>query len=82
MMNQKAIALGERTDFGSMTVLFNKLSSLLILNPQSKEEWKYVKPEPGCTVISLGVTLVKLANGRLTGKSRWEVFVYLKLFGY
>lgn len=41
------IAFGEHTDFGSVTVLFNKLGGLQVINPNSKE-WKYVKPRPDC----------------------------------
>ena len=64
MMDQKSISLGEHTDFGSVTVLFNELGGLQVLNPQSKE-WKYVKPEPGCAVINLGDAVAKLANEEL-----------------
>jgi hypothetical protein len=52
------VAPGEHTDFGSVTVLFNHMGGLQVLNPDSKE-WKYVKPEPGCAVINLGDAIVK-----------------------
>ena len=39
-------------DFGSVTVLFNQLGGLQVINPESYE-WKYVKPEPGCMSSSL-----------------------------
>lgn len=55
---------GEHTDFGSITVLFNQLGGLQVLNPDS-QEWKYVKPEPGCAIINLGDAIVKLVGGQL-----------------
>jgi len=62
--NGSVVALGEHTDFGSVTVLFNHMGGLQVLNPDSKE-WKYVKPEPGCAVINLGDAIVKLVNSKL-----------------
>lgn len=58
------IFLAAHTDFGSVTVLFNKLGGLQALNPATTE-WKYVRPEPGCAVINLGDALVKLLGGRV-----------------
>ncbi|KAK3708430.1 hypothetical protein LTR37_011526 [Vermiconidia calcicola] len=58
------ITLGEHTDFGSVTVLFNQLGGLQVINPESYE-WKYVKPEPDCAIINLGDALVKLVGDRL-----------------
>lgn len=55
---------GEHTDFGSITVLFNQLGGLQVLNPNS-HEWRYVKPEPGCAIINLGDAIVKLVGERL-----------------
>lgn len=51
-------------DFGSVTVLFNQLGGLQVLNPDSYE-WKYVKPQPGCAIINLGDAVVKLVGGKL-----------------
>lgn len=81
MMDQKAIALGEHTDFGSVTVLFNELGGLQVLNPQSKE-WKYVMPEPGCAVINLGDAVVKMANGQLYRYEQLGGLVHPELFEY
>lgn len=33
-------------DFGSVTVLFNQLGGLQVIDPMSSE-WKYVRPQPG-----------------------------------
>jgi len=58
------VTLGDHTDFGSITVLFNQLGGLQVLNPDSKE-FKYVKPEPGCAIINLGDGIAKLVDDRL-----------------
>lgn len=47
-----------------MTVLFNQLGGLQIINPDSNE-WKYVKPQPGSAIINLGDAIVKLVGDRL-----------------
>ena len=58
------IALGEHTDFGSVTVLFNRLGGLQALDPETNE-WKYVKPVEGCALINLGDALVQLLGKRV-----------------
>ena len=59
------ISLGEHTDFGSVTVLFNEgLGGLQVLRPGTRE-WEYVRPRPECAVINLGDALVKMVGGRL-----------------
>lgn len=60
----ETITLGEHTDFGSVTVLFNQLGGLQVLAP-NKRDWEYVRPRPECAVINLGDSLIKLLNGRL-----------------
>jgi len=60
---QKKTAIGEHSDFGSVTVLFNRLGGLQILPPSG--EWCYVKPLPGNAIINLGDALVKFTNGLL-----------------
>lgn len=35
-----------------------------MINPES-QDYKYVKPQPGCAIINLGDALVKLVGGRL-----------------
>ena len=62
--DEKAKALGEHTDFGSMTVLFNRLGGLQILPPDS-ETWCYVKPLRGHCVCNLGDAMVKFTAGVL-----------------
>ena len=58
-------ALAEHTDFGSVTVLFNRLGGLQVLPPGKGTEWCYVKPLPGHAIINLGDAMVKFTNGRL-----------------
>jgi len=58
------MSLGEHTDFGSVTVLFNRLGGLQILPPGS-EEWQYVKPLRGHAVVNLGDAMVKFTAGVL-----------------
>ncbi|KIX99381.1 uncharacterized protein Z520_04957 [Fonsecaea multimorphosa CBS 102226] len=60
----ETITLGEHTDFGSVTVLFNQLGGLQVLAP-NKRDWEYVRPRPECAVINLGDSLIKLLGGRL-----------------
>ncbi len=60
----ETITLGEHTDFGSVTVLFNQLGGLQVLAP-NKRDWEYVRPRPECAVINLGDSLIKLLDGRL-----------------
>lgn len=60
----ETITLGEHTDFGSVTVLFNQLGGLQVLAP-NKRDWEYVKPRPECAVINLGDSLIKLLGGKL-----------------
>ena len=49
----------DHTDFGSVTILFNQLGGLQVCNPSS-HEWKYVKPQAGSAIITIGDSLVKL----------------------
>lgn len=64
-------ALGKHTDFGSLTVLFNRLGGLQILPPPSltpageEPAWTYVKPLPGHCIVNLGDAMVKFTNGLL-----------------
>lgn len=63
--DDRSIALGEHTDFGSVTVLFNRLGGLQVLPPGRDAEWCYVKPLPNHAVINLGDAMVKFTNGLL-----------------
>ncbi|KAF2239680.1 Clavaminate synthase-like protein [Viridothelium virens] len=58
------IALGEHTDYGSVTVLFNRLGGLQAMDPETRE-WRYVRPVPGCALINLGDALVQLLGRRV-----------------
>jgi isopenicillin N synthase-like dioxygenase len=58
------ISLGEHTDFGSITVLFNQLGGLQVLKPNMRE-WQYVKPRPECAIINLGDAFVKMVDQKL-----------------
>ena len=64
-------ALGKHTDFGSITILFNRLGGLQILPPPSltpegeQPAWTYVKPLPGHCIVNLGDAMVKFTNGLL-----------------
>ncbi|RAL06155.1 putative oxidoreductase, 2OG-Fe(II) oxygenase family [Aspergillus ibericus CBS 121593] len=56
--------MGPHTDFGTLTILLNRLGGLQVLSPNS-EEWTYVKPLPGHAIVNLGDAMVKFTNGRL-----------------
>ncbi|KAI4846582.1 Clavaminate synthase-like protein [Aureobasidium sp. EXF-8845] len=62
--DDRRTALGQHTDFGSVTVLFNRLGGLQVLPPNSSQ-WSYVKPLRGHAVINLGDAMVKLSAGIL-----------------
>jgi isopenicillin N synthase-like dioxygenase len=57
-------ALGQHTDFGSVTILFNRLGGLQVLPPNT-EEWCFVKPLRGHAVVNLGDAMVKFTAGIL-----------------
>ncbi|KAG2420161.1 hypothetical protein HFD88_004961 [Aspergillus terreus] len=61
--DDRRTALGEHTDFGSVTVLFNRLGGLQILPPGEDAQWVYVRPLPGHAIINLGDAMVKFTNG-------------------
>ncbi|KNG83145.1 oxidoreductase, 2OG-Fe(II) oxygenase family [Aspergillus nomiae NRRL 13137] len=58
-------AMGEHTDFGSVTILFNRLGGLQVLPAGADAEWTYVRPLPGHAIVNLGDALVKFTNGLL-----------------
>lgn len=64
-MDDKQLTLGEHTDFGSVTVLFNRLGGLQILPPGKGAEWCYVRPLPGHAIINLGDAMAVFTNGLL-----------------
>ncbi|CAD6587020.1 MAG: hypothetical protein ASARMPRED_002975 [Alectoria sarmentosa] len=56
------------TDFGTLTILFNIIGGLQILPPglEAKDEnWRYIKPEPGCAILNLGDAMVEWTGGIL-----------------
>lgn len=57
------VSLGAHTDFGSITILFNRLYGLQVLS--TNKEWLYVPPLPGHAIVNLGDAMVKLSGGRL-----------------
>ncbi|KAF9054222.1 Clavaminate synthase-like protein [Panaeolus papilionaceus] len=63
------IALGPHTDFGSLSLLVNRLGGLQVLAPSGSDgvapEWKYVKPLPGHAICNVGDTLNILSGGIL-----------------
>jgi isopenicillin N synthase-like dioxygenase len=63
-LNHRGTALGEHTDFGSLTVLFNRIGGLQVLLPDSSK-WVYVRPMPGCAIVNLGDAMVKFTAGVL-----------------
>lgn len=63
--DDRQITLGEHTDFGSVTVLFNRLGGLQVLPPGKGAEWCYVRPLPGHAIINLGDAMAKFTNGLL-----------------
>ncbi|KAE8391965.1 hypothetical protein BDV23DRAFT_182084 [Aspergillus alliaceus] len=58
-------AMGAHTDFGSITILFNRLGGLQVLPPGADAEWVYVRPLPGHAIVNLGDAMVKFTNGLL-----------------
>lgn len=72
-IDDRRTALGAHTDFGSITLLFNKLGGLQVLPPvgvipdanRTSDGWMYVRPLPGHCIVNLGDALVKLSGGIL-----------------
>lgn len=64
VFSEERAKLGEHTDFGSLTILFNWLGGLQIRLPETNE-WVYVRPIPGSAVVNLGDALVKFSAGLL-----------------
>ena len=64
-MDDRQITLGEHTDFGSVTMLFNRLGGLQVLPPGKGAQWCYVRPLPGHAIINLGDAMAVFTNGLL-----------------
>ncbi|EIN04785.1 Clavaminate synthase-like protein [Punctularia strigosozonata HHB-11173 SS5] len=58
------VALGGHTDFGSLTILHNRLGGLQILAPGT-DSWQYVKPLPGHAICNIGDALTMISGGTL-----------------
>lgn len=85
------VAMGAHTDFGSLSLLFNRLGGLQVM-PVGKEEWEYVKPLPGHAVCNIGDALaffsggilrsslhrVVGAPGRQAGMERWSMVYFTR----
>ncbi|CAF1224323.1 unnamed protein product [Adineta ricciae] len=69
-----SIALGAHTDFGSITVLFNRLPGLQVLGPDG--EWLDVEPLSGHAIVNLGDAMVKLSGGILKSNIHRVVNTY------
>jgi len=62
------ITLGGHTDIGTITMLFHVAGGLQILPAGSEnvsENWRYIRPLPGCALINIGDTLVEWTGGLL-----------------
>ncbi|KAG2022360.1 thymine dioxygenase [Coprinopsis cinerea AmutBmut pab1-1] len=60
----ECVAIGGHTDFGSLTVLFNRLGGLQVLPPGS-DHWQYVKPLAGHAICNVGDALTIFSGGIL-----------------
>ncbi|KAM3071026.1 hypothetical protein ACMFMG_009932 [Clarireedia jacksonii] len=62
-------SLGKHTDFGSITILFNRLGGLQILPPPAiipsgqTPEWMYVKPIRDHCIVNFGDAMTKFTRG-------------------
>ncbi|KAF2643106.1 Clavaminate synthase-like protein [Massarina eburnea CBS 473.64] len=63
-IDQRTLTLGEHTDFGSLTILFNRIGGLQVKLPNTTD-WVYVRPMPGCAIVNLGDAMVKFTAGIL-----------------
>jgi isopenicillin N synthase-like dioxygenase len=62
--SEERMKLGEHTDFGSLSLLFNRLGGLQVL-PPGQVAWHYVRPMKGHAIVNLGDAMVKFTNGLL-----------------
>ncbi|KAH8112401.1 Clavaminate synthase-like protein [Phellopilus nigrolimitatus] len=58
------VTLGAHTDFGSLTLLYNRLGGLQVLPPGSSD-WQYVRPLPGHVLCNVGDALTLFSGGIL-----------------
>ncbi|KAF2745907.1 oxidoreductase [Sporormia fimetaria CBS 119925] len=55
-------SMGAHTDFGSLTLLFNRVGGLQVLLPE-QGTFSYVRPLPGHAIVNVGDALVKFSGG-------------------
>ena len=63
--DDRQVTFGEHTDFGSLTLVFNRPRGLQILPPGKYHEWCYVRPLPGHAVVNFGDAMAKFSNRML-----------------
>jgi isopenicillin N synthase-like dioxygenase len=64
----RRINFGGHTDIGIITLLFNVAGGLQILPAGSEnvdENWRYIRPRPGCALVNIGDTLTEWTGGLL-----------------
>ncbi|KAI9842225.1 MAG: hypothetical protein M1837_007370 [Sclerophora amabilis] len=58
----RRVSFFPHTDFGTLTILFNRLGGLQILPPPADATWRYVRPIPGHAIVNLGDAMVKFTG--------------------
>ncbi|KAJ3552762.1 hypothetical protein NM688_g3980 [Phlebia brevispora] len=58
------MSIGAHTDFGSLSILHNRLGGLQVM-PPGAQSWYYVKPLPGHAICNIGDTLAVFSGGIL-----------------
>ncbi|KIY53185.1 Clavaminate synthase-like protein [Fistulina hepatica ATCC 64428] len=58
------VAIGAHSDFGTLTLLHNRLGGLQVMDPETND-WKYVKPLPGHIICNLGDAMAIFSGGIL-----------------
>lgn len=64
-IDDRRTALGEHSDVGSVTILFNRLGGLQVLPPSDGAEGCYVRPLPNRAIVDIGNAMVKFTDGLL-----------------
>ena len=72
-MDDRQMSMGAHTDYGSVTLLFNRLGGLQVYPPpearnelgEPYNDWLYVRPLPGHCIVNLGDAMVKFTAGLL-----------------
>ena len=69
-MGDRRTSIVPHTDFGTLTILFNKVGGLQVLAPGPDGEWMYIQPVPGHAIVNVGDALTRLTRGLL--RSCWH----------